>query len=208
MADAAVKVVGCIEELHESGSNLAMEALRGSEARPATRTTAEFPAQQEVTMYRAFVAFTAISIAMTAASAGTIKPQSGWVVIDTPYPFVTLVDRLEAAVKAEHMSLVTAASASEGAKTAGFQIPGNRVVGVFRNDFARRMLDASISAGIEAPIRFYVTENPDHTATLSYKKPTTVFAPHGEEGKDALKVVANELDEIFERIAAQATKEE
>jgi hypothetical protein len=31
MADAAVKVVGCIEELHESGSNLVMEALRGSE---------------------------------------------------------------------------------------------------------------------------------------------------------------------------------
>jgi hypothetical protein len=29
MADAAVKVVGCIEELHESGSNLVKEALRG-----------------------------------------------------------------------------------------------------------------------------------------------------------------------------------
>jgi len=157
-------------------------------------------------MYRAFVAVTALSIAMSPATAGTIRPQNGWVVMDTPYPFLTLVNRLEAAVKAEHMSLVTAASASEGAKTAGFQIPGNRVVGVFRNDFARRMLDASVSAGIEAPIRFYVTENPDHTATLSYKKPTPVFAPYAEEGKDALKAVANELDEIFERIAAQATK--
>jgi len=32
MADAAVKAVDCIHELHESGSNLVMEALRGSQA--------------------------------------------------------------------------------------------------------------------------------------------------------------------------------
>jgi len=69
------------------------------------------------------------------------------------------------------------------------------------------MLDASVSAGIEAPLRFYVTENPDGTATLSYKKPTTVFAPYGEEAKDALKGLAAELDEIFTKIAELATKE-
>ena len=158
-------------------------------------------------MYRIFVAIIASSIAMSVANAGTIKPHSGWVVIDTRYPFSALVERLETAVKAQHMGLVTSASASEGAKAAGILIPGNRVVGVFRNDFARRMLDASVSAGIEAPIRFYVTENPDGTATLSYKKPTTVFAPYAEEGKDALKGLAVELDEIFAKIAEQATTE-
>lgn len=52
-----------------------------------------------------------------------------------------------------------------------------------------------------------VTENPDGTATLSYKKPTTVFAPYTEEGTDALKGLAAELDEIFAKIADQATKE-
>ena len=46
------------------------------------------------------------------------------------------------------------------------------------------MLSASISAGIETPIRFYVTENPDGTATLSYKKPGFVFAPYlGRKGR-------------------------
>jgi len=144
---------------------------------------------------------------MSAAIAGTIRPQSGWVVIDTRHQFSALVDRLETAVRAQRMVLVTSASASEGAKAAGILIPGNRVFGVFRNDFARRMLEASTSAGIEAPIRFYVTENPDGTATLTYKKPTTVFAPYGEEGKDALKGLAAELDEIFANIAEQATKE-
>ena len=158
-------------------------------------------------MYRVFVAVIASSIVMSAAIAGTVKQQSGWVVIDTHYPFSALVERLETAVKAQHLGLVTSASASEGAKAAGILIPGNRVVGVFRNDFARRMLEASVSAGIEAPIRFYVTENPDGTATLSYKKPTTVFAPYAEEGKDALKGLAAELDEIFAKIAELATTE-
>jgi len=55
-------------------------------------------------------------------------------------------------------------------------------------------------------IRFYLTEHPDGTATLSYKKPTTVFAPYAEEGKDALKGLAAELDEIFAKIAELATK--
>jgi uncharacterized protein (DUF302 family) len=158
-------------------------------------------------MYRVFLAVIALSIAMSPATAGTIKPRSGWVVIDTHYPFSALVERLETAVKGQHMGLVTSASASEGAKAAGIHIPGNKVVGVFRNDFARRMLDASVSAGIEAPIRFYVTENPDGTATLSYRKPTTVFAVYADEGKDALKGLAAELDEIFAKIADQATKE-
>jgi uncharacterized protein (DUF302 family) len=158
-------------------------------------------------MYRVLVTIVALSIAMSSANAGTVKPQNGWVVIDTRYPFSVLVERLETAIKDQHMGLVNSASASEGAKAAGILIPGNKVVGVFRNDFARRMLDASVSAGIEAPIRFYVTENPDSTATLSYKKPTAVFAPYGEEGKDALKGLAAELDEIFTKIAELATKE-
>lgn len=38
------------------------------------------------------------------------------------------------------MGLVRQASASNGARAEGFEIKGNRVVGVDRNDFARRML--------------------------------------------------------------------
>jgi uncharacterized protein (DUF302 family) len=141
------------------------------------------------------------------ASAGSVNQRSGWVVIDSHQSYAALVQRLDAAVKAENMGLVTTASASEGAKAAGISIPGNRIVGVFRNDFARRMLSASTSAGIEAPIRFYVTENPDGTATLSYKKPSFIFAPYFDEGGDALKALAAELDGIFARIADAATKE-
>jgi uncharacterized protein (DUF302 family) len=143
--------------------------------------------------------------ASSVASAASIQVRDGWVVINTSKPYTRLVDQLETAVKDEKMGLVTSASASEGAKAAGVTIAGNRVVGVFRNDFARQMLKASVAAGIEASIRVYVTENDDATATLSYKKPSFVFAPYFPEGGDQLKALAAELDGIFERIAAAAT---
>jgi hypothetical protein len=66
---------------------------------------------------------------------------------------------------------MSVASASDGAKAQGFTIAGNRLVGVYLNDFARRKLRASVAAGIEALIRFYVTKNPEGTATSSYKTP-------------------------------------
>ncbi len=65
-------------------------------------------------------------------------------------------------------------------------------------------LAASIAAGIEAPIRFYVTENADRTATLSYKTPTAVFAPYSDGG-EKLTEMARELDAIFAKIAKEAT---
>lgn len=157
-------------------------------------------------MARFALAGLTLLLMMASGNAGTVTPRPGWSVIDTKLSFPALVERLETAVKAEKMGLVTAASASDAAKAAGFTIPGNRVVGVYRNDFARRMLAASVSAGIEAPIRFYVTENPDGTATLSYKTPGAVFAPYFDEGKDALRSLAGELDAIFARIAVAATK--
>lgn len=57
---------------------------------------------------------------------------------------------------------------------------------------------------IEAPIRFYVTEDEDGTATLSYKKPSPVFAPYIAEAGEELEAVAAELDEIFAGIAQRA----
>jgi uncharacterized protein (DUF302 family) len=140
------------------------------------------------------------------AAADSMADREGWRVLRTGQTFDALVTQLEASVKANQMGLVTAASASAGAASQNITIPGNRVVGVYRNDFARRMLKASIAAGIEAPIRFYITENSDQTASLSYKLPSTVFAPYFDEGGEELRKLASELDEIFARIADQAAR--
>jgi len=130
-------------------------------------------------------------------------PLSGTQVIPTDYGFSELTSRLQQAIVDNKMGLVTQASASRGAASRGIKIPGNMVLGVYRNDFAVRMLKASVKSGIEAPIRFYITENPDSTATLSYRKPSTVFAPYNNQDLDQM---AKELDLIFTRIAVQATR--
>lgn len=124
--------------------------------------------------------------------------------IPTKYSFSALVTRLDAAVAKHKMFVVTRASASKGAEARGVKIAGNMVVGVYRNDFAVRMLEASVPAGIEAPIRFYITEGKGGKATLSYRKPSVVFAPYA--GGDKLKAMAGELDAIFAAIAKDASE--
>jgi len=144
----------------------------------------------------------AIAFLLLAAAPAHAAPE-GTVVLATPHGFDTLVARLRQAVADNKMGLVSQASASAGAARRGVTIPGNYVAGVYRNDFAVRMLKASVPAGIEAPIRFYVTAEDDGTASLRYRPPSVVFAPY-DDGGTALDDLAQELDVIFATIAKQA----
>ena len=143
-----------------------------------------------------------VALCWAALSPAHAAPE-GWREFQTPHDFTTLVQRVEAAVKAHKMIVVTRASASKGAASRGVTIAGNMVLGVYRNDFAVRMLEASVPAGIEAPIRFYVAETAEGTARLAYRTPSAVFAPY-EDGGAPLAALAAELDEIFAAIAADA----
>lgn len=136
----------------------------------------------------------------TARADGAVPP--GTQLIKSPHSYKALIQRLDAAVKHNKMGLVTRASATLGARSMGIAIAGNMVVGVYHPRFAVRMLKASVPAGIEAPIRFYIAENADGTASLSWRTPSSVFAPYGNEDLDAM---ARELDDIFARIASEAT---
>jgi uncharacterized protein (DUF302 family) len=153
--------------------------------------------------------FLGLALFLSAAAAPALAEMpatapAGWQVMKTPHGYADLVARLEKAIADNKMGLVTKASATVGAKQQLNQdIAGNTVIGVYRPDFAVRMLEASIPAGIEAPIRFYVTENADGSADLSYKAPSFVFAPYADGG-EALKALAVELDAIFAKIAADA----
>jgi uncharacterized protein (DUF302 family) len=145
-----------------------------------------------------------ISVGAFAPAVGAAEmPYPGTEVIKTPFGFKALHQRLEAAIEKNKVFVVTRASASAGAKGRGITIPGNLVIGVYRNDFAVRMLKASVPAGIEAPLRFYLTENADKTATLTYRKPTAVFKSYGSKDLDAL---AAELDGIWAAIVKDTLK--
>lgn len=155
-------------------------------------------------MYRLLIVI-AFIFAPLAANAQSVAARDGWKVFPTSYSYGVLVKRTRSAISKAPIGVVTQASATVGAKSQGIKIPGNIVLGVYRNDYARRMLTASVAAGIEAPIRLYVTENDDKTATLSYKTPSAVFAPYMNEGGKELDDLAKELDEVLLNIAEKAT---
>lgn len=148
----------------------------------------------------------ALSVLANAVFAEGIPARDGWVVLETAKPYQTLIDAVKTAVKANGMGVVTQAGPTKVAASRGVTIPGNQVIGVFNNKIAVEVLKTSTAAMIEAPIRMYVTENPDGTATLSYKTPSLVFAPYMSEGGDRLAALAAELDEKFAVIAGQASQ--
>lgn len=133
-----------------------------------------------------------------------VLPRDGWAVFPTEKDHATLLADLKSAVQAQGMGVVTQAGPTGAAQRRGIVIPENRVVGVFNNDFAVKILALSTAAMIEAPIRFYVTETAAKTATLSYKTPSLVFAPYFDEGGDALRDLAQDLDTRFHQISQAA----
>jgi uncharacterized protein (DUF302 family) len=127
----------------------------------------------------------------------TVRAQEGPITVMSTAPFVRVTEALERAVTEEKMGLVCHANAQRAAAGRGVTIKGNQVLMVFRNDFAVRLLAADPAAGFEAPIRIYVYENADGTATVSYRPPSIVFAPYQHP---EVQAVARELDGIFKAI--------
>jgi len=135
------------------------------------------------------------------AQADASDSQPGMTTVETGQLFKAYEARLKTAIKANKMGIVATACATCGAKAIGVTIAENRIIMIFNPHFAIRMLNASIDAGVEAPLRLYLTENTDGTAQLRYQKPTAVFAPYGVPDLNAM---AAELDKIVEAIVESA----
>ena len=63
----------------------------------------------------------------------------------------------------------------------------------------------SVPAGIEAPIRIYVTEDADGKVGVTYRTPSALFAPYGNAQLDTM---ARELDPIFDKVVRDAVTKE
>jgi uncharacterized protein (DUF302 family) len=118
--------------------------------------------------------------------------------ITSRHGFQATLKKLQAAAKKNKIGIVNRASAQAGAKKIGVTIPGNQVWGLYHPRFAVRMLKASTEAGYEAPIRLYITESDSGRVTVSYIKPSKLFAPYGNMDLDDM---AKELDAIFSKVA-------
>ena len=143
----------------------------------------------------------AVPIPASAQKGDAGYPFPGARSVTSSQPFDAVVTRLEKAIEANKMGLVAQASASRGAAGRGVKIRGNMVLMVFRNDYAVRMGAASVPAGIEAPLRVYVTEDRDGRTSVTWRSPSAVFAPYGNADLNAL---ARELDPIIEKIVRDA----
>jgi len=147
----------------------------------------------------------ALLLALAAPStvlAENVTPYSGTQVIDTGKPFKPYVAALRDAIKANGFNMVGLACANCAIKSVFKEtVPGNRVFLFFRPDYARRMLQSSTAAGIEAPIRVYVTESAAGTATVTYRLPSHVFGAY--EVAD-LTAMGMELDAHVESILTAA----
>lgn len=141
---------------------------------------------------------------VAAQDVADLTPRAGWDMHVTGHDFATLVDRTRAAIGEAGLAVVTQAGPTGAAANRGIEIPGNRIIGAFNNVYAVRILRLSTAAMIEAPLRFYVTENADGSATLSYKLPSQVFAPYIDEAGSDLASIAAELDQVFAEIAEAA----
>ena len=165
----------------------------------STAATCLSPDRQGDAMTRTLRVLVIVALCSTAAN---IQPtpataQDGRITVKSTAPFERVAEALERAVTEEKMGLVCHANAQRAAAGRGVTIKGNQVLMVFRNDFAVRLLAADPAAGFEAPIRIYVFENGDGTATVSYLAPSAVFAPYRHP---EVQAVARELDPIFKAI--------
>ncbi|MBT5109062.1 MAG: DUF302 domain-containing protein [Rhodospirillaceae bacterium] len=151
-----------------------------------------------------FILAALLALGVASASvAQTASPLPGTLTVTSAKPFAVFLDALLDSIGANKMGLVAHACADCGAKAIGVKIPGNRVVMAFHPRYAVRMLKANVAAGIEAPIRLYVTERADGSATLTYRTPSAVFAPYKTPDLD---VMARELDGVFKKIVADALR--
>ncbi len=138
--------------------------------------------------------------------AQAVEPRDGWAVHASAKSYDDLIAAVKAAAQPAGLGVVTEAGPTGVALSRGIEIPGNRVIGLFNNDFAVRILGMSTAAMIEAPIRMYVTELEDGSAMLSYKRPSFVFAPYVDEAGEELAAAAAELDERFATVAEAAVE--
>ncbi|MEO9902657.1 DUF302 domain-containing protein [Nisaea sp.] len=143
----------------------------------------------------------ALGLAVAPAHAVVQAPYSGMETVATGKLFTPFITALSGAIKARGFNIVGIACATCAAKSQGVTIPGNRVFFFFKPAYAVRMLAAAEAAGIEAPIRLYVTEAGDGSANVTYRLPSHVF---GAYQVPALDVLGAELDADVKAILSVA----
>jgi len=109
-------------------------------------------------------------------------------------PFLEVVEGLIAGVEENEMLLVAHVDVQKNARKKGIEVGANQVLEIFRPDYAVRVWEADIEAGVDIPIRIHVYEGSDGHTYARYREPSETFVPYEN---DALSALGAELDPIF-----------
>jgi uncharacterized protein (DUF302 family) len=149
-----------------------------------------------------FVLATAVA-STTAARAAEDEPEAvgpypGTVSLGSSYALGDAVRRVEKAVRANGLTLVQTVNSGGRGQT------GASVILVSSSDYWGRILKINQLAGMEMPIRIYVTDTGNRTSAVIYRAPSSIFALYDSPELDH---IAGDLDQLFAKIVDDAIGE-
>ncbi|MGH3086405.1 MAG: DUF302 domain-containing protein [Rubrobacteraceae bacterium] len=117
-----------------------------------------------------------------------------------PASFDEVVESLVKSIEESGMLLVADIDVRKSAAKRAISLAGNRILEVFRPDYAARVWGTEIEAGVDIPIRTHVHEDEGGGVAARCRTPLEVLSRHGN---DELTLFAAELDPVFERIVRE-----
>lgn len=112
-------------------------------------------------------------------------------------PFDDVVEAIISCIEESGMLLVADIDVQRNAAKRGIETTGNRILEVFRPDYAVKIWAMEIEAGVDIPIRIHIHEDESGGVTARYRGPLEVLSRHGN---DRLTLFAAEIEPVFERI--------
>ena len=123
------------------------------------------------------------------------------VMAKSAYGFDETVSRAKETIEGKQMMVVFTTDHQAMLRMVGIESKGMVGIEFFHPRYGKMVHENDRKAGIEMPLRLVVMETPDGKATLSYYKPSSVFAKYQGLGN-----MAGELDAVFGAIVASVTK--
>lgn len=105
-----------------------------------------------------------------------------------------MVEALISGIRESGLLLAADIDVQKNARKTGMEIGGNRILLVFRPDYAVRVWEAEIDAGVDIPVHIHIHETLEGRVQARYRPPSEIFAPYGNQ---ALSEIGVELDPVF-----------
>lgn len=147
---------------------------------------------------RSLLCASAVTLATPAWSADLIKKSS-------PYTVPETIDRLEAAVENAGARVFARVDHAKGAENVGAQLAPAQMLMFGNPKLGTPAMQASITAGLDLPLRVLAYEDPNGQVHLVYHDPASLTETHGVPGDaEVLKMMTGALGKLTD--AAVATQ--